>query len=86
MIDINVVKENVNTLSKRLDSLNIDSIFIEQDGKLERIFYSKEHLHELRSYAKLLVSMAIGIHTILDSNIGIRFVFFFCSLIMTTFL
>lgn len=61
MIDINVVKENVNTLSKRLDSLNIDSIFIEQDGKLERIFYSKEHLHELRSYAKLLVSMAIGI-------------------------
>lgn len=31
MIDIDVVKENVNILSKRLDSLNIDSIFIEQD-------------------------------------------------------
>ena len=61
MIDINVVKENVNTLSKRFDNLNIDSIFIEQDGKLERIFYNDEHLHELRSCAKLLVSMAIGI-------------------------
>ena len=61
MIDINVVEENVNKLSKRLDSLNIDSIFIEQDGKLERIFYNEEQLHELRSCAKLLVSMAIGI-------------------------
>ncbi len=61
MIDINVIKENVNTLSKKLDSLNIDSIFIEQDGKLDRIFYNKEQSHELRSCAKLLVSMAIGI-------------------------
>lgn len=61
MIDINIVKENVNTLSKRLDSLNIDSIFIEQDGRLDRIFYNEEQLHELRSCAKLLVSMAIGI-------------------------
>ncbi|NBJ64911.1 class C beta-lactamase-related serine hydrolase [bacterium c-19] len=61
MIDINVVEENVNKLSKRLDSLNIDSIFIEQDSKLERIFYNEEQLHELRSCAKLLVSMAIGI-------------------------
>lgn len=61
MIDINVVKENVNILSKRLDSLNIDSIFIEQAGKLDRVFYNEEQLHELRSCAKLLVSMAIGI-------------------------
>lgn len=58
MIDINVVKENVSILSKRLDSLNIDSIFIEQDGKLDRVFYNEEQLHELRSCAKLLVSMA----------------------------
>lgn len=61
MVDINVVKENVNMLSKRLDSLNIDSIFIEQDGKLDKDFYNEEQLHELRSCAKLLVSMAIGI-------------------------
>ncbi len=61
MIDINVVKDNVSILSKRLDSLNIDSIFIEQDGKMDKIFYNEEQLHELRSCAKLLVSMAIGI-------------------------
>lgn len=61
MIDINVVMENVNMLSKRLDSLNIDSIFIDQDGNLDRVFYNEEQLHELRSCAKLLVSMAIGI-------------------------
>ncbi len=61
MVDINVVKENVNTLSKRLDSLNIDSIFIEQYDKLDKVFYIKEQLHELRSCAKILVSMAIGI-------------------------
>lgn len=61
MINIDDIKENVDTLSKKLDSLNIDSIFIEHDGKLDRIFYNDEQLHELRSCAKLLVSMAIGI-------------------------
>ena len=34
MIDIHIVQENVHTLSKKLDSLNIDSIFIEQDNTL----------------------------------------------------
>lgn len=61
MININVVKENISALSKRLDSLNIDSIFIEQDDKLDKIFYKEEQLHELRSCAKILVSMVIGI-------------------------
>ncbi len=61
MIDINVVQENVNILLKQLDSLNIDSIFIEQDDKLDKVFYKEEQLHELRSCAKILVSMAIGI-------------------------
>lgn len=61
MVDIDIVKENVNTLSKRLESLNIDSIFIEQDGKLDKVFYNEEQLHELRSCAKILVSMAVGI-------------------------
>ena len=61
MVDIDIVKENVNTLSKRLECLNIDSIFIEQDGKLDKVFYKEEQLHELRSCAKILVSMAIGI-------------------------
>ena len=60
MIDIETIKNNVSSLSKKL-SLNIDSIFLEQDGKLDKVFYSEECLHELRSCSKLLVAMAIGI-------------------------
>ena len=52
---------NVNILSKELGRLNIDSIFIEQDGKLDKVFYKDEQLHELRSCSKVLVAMAIGI-------------------------
>ena len=61
MIDIETIKENVSRLSKKLPSLDIDSIFLEQDGKLDKVFYSEECLHELRSCSKLLVAMAIGI-------------------------
>jgi len=61
MINIDKLKDNVDVLSKSLDSLNIDSIFIEQNNSIERIFYKKEELHELRSCSKLLVAMAIGI-------------------------
>lgn len=61
MIDIEIIKDNVSSLSKKLSSLNIDSIFLEQDGKLDKVFYSEECLHELRSCSKLLVAMAIGI-------------------------
>ena len=61
MINIKDVINNVTMLSQTLPSLNIDSIFIEQDGKIEKYFYRNEQLHELRSCAKLLVAMAIGI-------------------------
>lgn len=61
MIDIETIKDNVSNLSKKLPSLNIDSIFLEQDGKLDKVFYNEECLHELRSCSKLLVAMAIGI-------------------------
>lgn len=61
MIDIDKLKDNVNILSKKLDSLNIDSIFIEQNNHIEKIIYKDEELHELRSCSKLLVAMAIGI-------------------------
>lgn len=61
MINIDKLKYNVDGLSKSLDSLNIDSIFVEQNNNIERIFYKKEELHELRSCSKLLVAMAIGI-------------------------
>ena len=61
MININNIKNNIETLKKELPSLEIDSIFLEQDGKTEKLFYNDEQLHELRSCAKLLVAMAIGI-------------------------
>ncbi len=47
-------------LSKKL-SLNIDSVFVEQNGNLKIKFYKEEKLHELRSCSKLLVAMALGI-------------------------
>lgn len=61
MVYIDKIKENVNNLSKNLDSLNIDSVFVEQDNNIEKIFYKNEELHELKSCSKLLVAMAIGI-------------------------
>lgn len=61
MVNVDKIKENVNNLSKSLDSLNIDSVFVEQDNNIEKIFYKSEELHELRSCSKLLVAMAIGI-------------------------
>ena len=61
MIYIEDVTKSIDILSKTLQSLNIDSIFIEQNGKTEKYFYKEEQLHELRSCAKLLVAMAIGI-------------------------
>jgi len=61
MIDIETIKDNVNSLSKKFSGLNIDSIFLEQYGKLDKVFYNEECLHELRSCSKLLVAMAIGI-------------------------
>lgn len=44
-----------------MDSLNIDSIFIEENGKLQKIFYKENSLHELRSCSKLITALAIGI-------------------------
>lgn len=61
MIDIEQIKEKVAMLSKSLSNLAIDSIFLEQDEKLDKVFYQEENLHELRSCAKVLVAMAIGI-------------------------
>lgn len=61
MINIENIKNNIIELKKSLPSLNIDSIFLEQEGKLDKVFYNEDCLHELRSCSKLLVAMAIGI-------------------------
>ncbi len=56
-ITIEDIQNNKDRLSKVLPILNIDSIFLEQNGKIDKIFYNDEKLHELRSCAKLLVAM-----------------------------
>ena len=61
MITLDDIKNNVSNLSSKLDSLKIDSIFIEQNNNIENVFYNDESLHELRSCSKLLVAMAVGI-------------------------
>ena len=61
IINIDELKNNIEKLSKTLPSLNIDSIYIEQNEEIEKIIYRDNKLHELRSCSKLLVSMAIGI-------------------------
>ena len=61
LVKMQNVMNNISLLAKALPSLKIDSIFIEQDGKIEKYFYKTEQLHELRSCTKLLVAMAIGI-------------------------
>ena len=60
MIKIEEIKKKVEELSKKI-SLNIDTIFLEQNGEVDKIFFRDECLHELRSCSKLLVAMAIGI-------------------------
>ncbi len=61
MLNIENIKNNVSELKKTLPSLNIDSIFLDKDGEVDKVFYNDECLHELRSCSKLLVAMAIGI-------------------------
>lgn len=61
MVDIDAIKNSITILSKKIDCLNIDSIFVEHDGKIDKFFYNEEKLHELRSCSKLLVAIAIGI-------------------------
>jgi len=61
MINIEKLKENIKMVSNNVSSLNIDSIFIEQNNSIDKIEFKEEQLHELRSCAKLLVSMAIGL-------------------------
>lgn len=61
MLNIESIKNNVSELKKTLPSLNIDSIFLEKDGQVDKVFYNDECLHELRSCSKLLVAMIIGI-------------------------
>ena len=57
---LDIIDSKKEELSKNL-SLNIDSIFVEKNGNLETKYYNEDKLHELRSCAKLLTAMAVGI-------------------------
>ena len=46
--------------AKRL-GVNIDSIVVEQNGKVEECVVNNVELHELRSSGKVLIAMAYGI-------------------------
>ncbi len=60
MIDINKITENIIKLKSKFNTLNVDSIYIQQNDKLDVLVYDKENqLHELRSCSKLIVAMAI---------------------------
>lgn len=60
-INIDALKNNIDNLSKTSLGLNIDSIYIEENGNINKIIWKESYLHELRSCAKVLVAMAIGI-------------------------
>ena len=53
---------NYKNISSKIKESNlfIDSLYIEENNKLEKIIDSTD-LHELRSCSKLLVAMALGI-------------------------
>lgn len=61
VLSIENFDKNKESLSKKVGPLYIDSVFIEKDGVLNKNFYVRENLHELRSGSKLLVAFAVGI-------------------------
>lgn len=61
MIDIKEIRKELEIKLQENSRPNIDSIFIEKNGEIEKLEYKVETLHELRSCAKILVAMAIGI-------------------------
>ena len=61
MFNIEDITKNIDIIKKKHVSLNLDSVFLEQNGNIEKRFYKDEFLHEVRSCAKILVAFAIGI-------------------------
>lgn len=61
MIDIEKIKSRIEELSTTLKSFNLDSLYIEQNGKIDVLKQGNGRLHQLRSCSKMFVAMAIGI-------------------------
>lgn len=61
MVSLDEINKNINNIKEKYPDLCIDSIFLQENGFLNKVFYHDEYLHELRSCSKILVSMAVGI-------------------------
>ncbi len=61
MLEIEKVKLRIEELSKKLESFNLDSLYVEQNGKIEVLKNGENKIHQLRSCSKMFVSIAIGI-------------------------
>lgn len=56
------ILKNVETVKNKFgESVNIDSLMIEKDGKVFSKFFKEDGLHEMRSISKVLVALAYGI-------------------------
>ena len=56
---VSIVKEFVKNTKEK--GVNVDSIIVEQNGKIKECVLNQVDLHELRSCGKALVAMAYGI-------------------------
>ena len=57
----NILKNKENLKNKYDEKINIDSIIIEEKGKVLSKFYKQDCLHEMRSISKVLIALACGI-------------------------
>ena len=61
MINIEDFIKNLEKLSINGKQVDIDSVYIEQNGHLSKHYFTTEQLHRIRSCSKLLVAMAVGL-------------------------
>ena len=61
MINIEDFIKNLEKLSSNGKLVDIDSVYIEQNGHLSKHYFTTEQLHRIRSCSKLLVAMAVGL-------------------------
>lgn len=69
-LNIKNFNKNKDILTSKLGKINIESVFIEQDGSTENFFYKKEKLHNIHSCAKMWIAMAVGVA--IDRNLKIN--------------
>jgi len=56
-----ILKKKEKVFSKFGENVNIDSVMLESNGKVESHFFKEDDLHEMRSVSKVLVALAFGI-------------------------